>query len=74
MCFKSPINYSCIGIFLTNWVMVFKNTRNFEIGMFDFHEMVLIVHKVLYKDPKSNDKWQMTNMTNDKLKQFPDHF
>ena len=51
-----------------------QNTRNFEIGTFDFHEMVLIVHNVLYKDQRSNDKWQTKNITNDKLKQFTDHF
>ena len=51
-CFKSPENPECIDLMLTNKPLGFKNTYVIEIGLSDFHKMIVAVMKMHF--PKMN--------------------
>ena len=45
-CFKNPENPACIDLILTNKPLSFKNTYVIEIGLSDFHKMIVAVMKM----------------------------
>ena len=45
-CFKNPENPACIDLTLTNKPLSFKNTYVIEIGLSDFHKMIVAVMKM----------------------------
>ena len=53
-CFKNPNNPSCIDLILTNKPRSFQNTTTFDIGLSDFHRMVLTSFKCILdkREPK----------------------
>ena len=51
-CYKNPYNPSCTDPFLTNAPQNLQNTITIEIGISDFHKMVITVLKVFYKKQK----------------------
>ena len=53
-CFKSLNNPSCVDLFITNKPRSFQNTQTINIGISDFHKMVLTVLKSSFKkcEPK----------------------
>ena len=53
-CFRSLNNPSCIDLFITNKPRSFQNTQTINIGISDFHKMVLTVLKSSFKkcEPK----------------------
>ena len=50
-CFKNPNNPSCIDLFLTSANRNFQKTQVFEVGLSDFHKLVVTVLKSTF--PKS---------------------
>ena len=48
-CFKSDSNPSCIDLILTNRSCSFQNSSTIEIGLSDFHHLVLTVLKTTFK-------------------------
>ena len=42
-CYKNPENPSCIDLFLTNCARSFHNTCLYEIGLSDFHKLVVTI-------------------------------
>ena len=48
-CFKSISNPSCIDLILTNRSSSFQNSSTIEIGLSDFHHLVLTVLKTTFK-------------------------
>ena len=44
-CYKNPDNPICIDLILTNYPKNFQELSTFEIGLSDFHKMVLTVFK-----------------------------
>ena len=51
-CFKNPEKTSCIGLIITNRPKCFKNSVTLEMGLSDFHKMIVTVIKVFYKKQK----------------------
>ena len=53
-CFKNPNNPSCIDLILTNKPRSFQHTTTFDIGLSDFHRMVLTSFKCIFdkREPK----------------------
>ena len=51
-CYKNPYNPSCTDLLLTNAPQNLQNTITIEIGISDFHKMVITVLKVFYKKQK----------------------
>ena len=48
-CFKNPKNSSCIDLMLTNKQERFLKAKTVEIGLSDFHKMVISVFKTSFK-------------------------
>jgi len=48
-CYKNPQNPSCIDLILTNKSNNFKNTTTFDLGLSDFHKMVITSFRFQYK-------------------------
>lgn len=51
-CFKNLNNPPCVDLFLIKWARSFQNTNTFEIGLSDFHNMIVSVMKAHY------EKWK----------------
>ena len=51
-CFKNLLNPSCVDIFLTNFSNSFQNTRALCTGLWDFHKMIITVHKCPFAKAK----------------------
>ena len=47
-CYKSLANPSCIDLFLTNRKLSFKNTTTIDMGLSDFHRMIITSFKFKY--------------------------
>ena len=48
-CYKNPQNPSCIDWILTNRSSYFKNTKAIDIGLSDFHKMILTSFRFQYE-------------------------
>ena len=48
-CYKNPEKPSCIYLILTNCPRRFQNSCTIEIGLSDFHKLVVTVMKTTYK-------------------------
>ena len=48
-CFKNPEKPSCIDLILTNCPRSFQTSCAIEIGLSDFHKLVVTVMKTTYK-------------------------
>ena len=48
-CFKNVFSPSCIDLFITNSTLSFQNTIAVSNGLSNFHKMVIIVMKMLFK-------------------------
>jgi len=53
-CFKNPNNPKCIDLIITNKPRSFQHTTTFDIGLSDFHKLVLTSFKCIYnkREPK----------------------
>ena len=51
-CYKSITNPSCIDLIITNKKHCFQNTTSIEIGLSDFHKLVVTVIKAQYQKAK----------------------
>ena len=51
-CYKNPENPSCIDLILTNKSRNFKNTTTIDLGISDFHKMIITSFKFQYKPGK----------------------
>ena len=51
-CYKSITNPSCIYLIITNRKHCFQNTSAVEIGLSDFHKLVVTVLKAHYQKAK----------------------
>ena len=47
-CYKSLTNPSCIDLFLTNKKLSFKNTTTIDMGLSDFHKMIITSFRFKY--------------------------
>ena len=51
-CFKNLDNRSCIDLILTNSPRSFQDSSVFEIGLSDFHKLIITVLKQYFSEPK----------------------
>ena len=51
-CFKNPNNPSCIDLLLTNRQQCFQQTCAIEVGISDFHKIIVTIMKTHYKKQK----------------------
>ena len=70
-CYKNPENPSCIDLFLTNRPRTFQCTTTIEIGISDFHILVVTVLKTFYKKqrPKTIHYRNYKNFENGNFRQ-----
>ena len=48
-CFKSPAKPTCIDLIITNKPGMFQNVKTYELGLSDFHKLVVSTMKLSYK-------------------------
>ena len=70
-CFKNPNNPSCIDLILTNKPRSFQHTTTFDIGLSDFHRMVLTSFKCIFdkREPKEVVYRNYKNFENKKFRE-----